>query len=354
MTTSNVAIASISARTYSGIYLRNNLASKGTIPAQPPLNLCPDIIHSDSEVPPSQFASQQSWQQMYGVDPAIGAANYYYVRGLNGSNAADTGKMALYWAPAQVFNFPSAWKRNTITTATGSETTAVSAPPGNIAVGADPFVWTPSSPAYGSSYFNFVCQSTDAENPNLIPAVGSWLDLANLLSNNPGFGFRNTAIVDGSAATWTHRQILEVPATFSSAQLQVELSGHGFAGTKVGLLCDAFTPSGNVVTIDPVTVPGDGVIIGTPVNMEPGYKTSLAVTCWNSSAPPLKPGSTLTLTMTYPVPSGPDLEFAMSNGLLTYQHALSAESVKIGPTPVALVSTITFIVGASLQSAQHR
>jgi len=353
MTASNLAIGSIAPQTYQGIYVRNNLVAQGTVPEQPPFNLCPDIIHSDSQVPANTFATPASWQQMYSTDPIIGAQNFYYVRGKNGASAPDTGTMALYWAPAQVFNFPAAWKGNALTTLSGGESSAVSASGGNIAVGDEPFVWTPASVPFGSSYFNFVCQSVDRANPNPIPTIGSWLDLSNLLSNKPGFGFRNTAVVDGAAPSWMHRQMLSVPANFSPAQLQLVLSAQGFTGTTVGLLCDMFTPSGQVIAIDPVNVVGDGIIVGTTATMEPGYQTSLAIVCWNPSGS-LSPGSSLTLSMTYAVQTGADLEFAMTNGLLRYQHEQGIGSSRIGPTPVATVASITFMVGAPLQSALHR
>jgi hypothetical protein len=348
MNPSNLAIAAIGPQSYSGIYLRNNLESQGTVPAQSPLNLCPDIIQSDSVVakPETEFGSQQSWSQIYGVDPTIGVANYYYVRGMNGAAASDTGSMSLYWAPAQVFNFPSAWKGNELSTANGNATTAVSAGPKKIAVGADPFVWTPGPVANGSTYFNFVCRSVDQANPNQIPIIGSWLDLANMLANNPGTGFRNTAVVDGTAATWTHRQMLTVPGFLPSAQMQIMLSAQGFTGATVGLLCDSFTPSGQMIDISPVKVAGDGLVTGITAQLEPGYQTSLAVTCWSSSV--ISAGSTLTLTILMPI-QGTDMNFALANGLARYLR-----DARIGPTPVATLANIIFSVGAEAQSAMTR
>src|SRR6185503_14916322 len=171
MKTPNVAIGSI-AETYSGIYLRSHLESQGTVPgaAGPPPNLCPDIIHSDCIVPDAaqQFATPQSWSQMYASDPTLGVTNYYYVRGKNGSTAPVTGRMSLYWASAQVFNLPSVWARNELTIANDLDYTPVSAAGGQIAVGTEPFVWAPGYVPAGGSYFNFVCRSVDAANPNPI------------------------------------------------------------------------------------------------------------------------------------------------------------------------------------------
>jgi len=351
MTSSNLAIAALGPQPYSGIYLRNNLASQGTIPAQGPLNLCPDIIQSDSAVtdPAKEFGSQQSWGQMYGTDPTIGVANYYYVRGMNGSTSSDTGTMSLYWAPAQVFNFPSAWKGNELNTAKGHGTTPVSAGPGKIAVGADPFLWTPGPLTAASTYVNFVCRSVDQANPNPIPVVGSWLDLANLLANNPGTGFRNSAVVDGTAATWTHRQVLSVPGFVSSTQVQIMLLAQGFSGATVGLLCDTFTPSRQIIEIPPTQVAGDGIVAGIMVQLEPGYQTSLAITCWNPSG--VSPGSTLSLTITMPI-QGTDMDFALSHGLARYQRG--SREARIGPTAVATLANVTFMAGAETQPAMLR
>ena len=56
--------------------------------------------------------------------------------------------------------------------------------------------------------------------------------------------------------------MLSVPGFLPSAQVQIMLLAHGFTGTTVGLLCDTFTPSRQIIEIPPTQVAGDGIVTG--------------------------------------------------------------------------------------------
>lgn len=332
-----------------GFYLRDNLDSTGASPAAAPFNLCPDIIQSDAAVPPSTFNSVSSWEQAYATDPIQGSANYYYVRSMNGASSKRAGAAALSWAPAQVFNFPAAWKANRMETAEKEETVVLQSDAEHIGVGAEPFVWTPPAVPAGASYFNFVSQIVDPATPIQPPQVRSWIDLASLLAN-PQYGFRNEAVIDCDAGAWTHRQQLAVPPGFAAAQLTFMLVASGFSGATVSLLCDAFTPSGKPIMIMPTVVAGDGIVAGAVMPMEPGYSASLAVSCRMPVGTSLKPGASLTLLIMFPLATASDLDHAMQSGAV--RHIALARD--IGPTPVAIASTLTFTVGApTLAPTRH-
>lgn len=325
-----------------GFYLRDNLSGTGVAPSSGPYNLCPDIIQSDIEVadPSVTFGSNDSWKRSYGTEPVAGAQNYYYVRSMNGATTQEAGAVALNWAPAQIFNFPSAWKSNRLETAGREEVVDLSAQPGFVAVGADAFVWTPPAFAAGSTYFNFVATLQDGITPIQPPGISSWIDLAKLIGN-PQYGFRNQVLVSGTTG-WVHRQQLTVPTSFTAANLNFMLVASGFAGAKISLLADTFTPSGQVIMITPTAVAGDGIVAGAAMPMEPGYNASVAIACTLPAGVSLAAGATLALVVTYPLSSVADFEQAMQAG--TVRHI--ALNGQVGPTPVAVVATVTFTVGA--------
>lgn len=91
------------ATTYNGFYLRNNLSSRGNLPAVSPFNLTPDIIQSSQPVdnPQVSFSTMDSWQTLYPTAPEPGQ-NYYYVRG------GEWVQRGVFWADAAVLCLLSA------------------------------------------------------------------------------------------------------------------------------------------------------------------------------------------------------------------------------------------------------
>jgi hypothetical protein len=357
MAYTNVVTGSAAAGNTGGIFLRNHLDSPGGPPVGPQLNLTPDIIHSDSLVPDPQraFGSPASMQQSYVTDPVGGGENYYYVRGINAATVPDKGLMSLYWAPAQVFNFPGAWKNNPLMTAGHSETVNAQAAPGSLVVGDGAFVWEAGNtlPA-GSTYYNFVAQYSDGAQVDPIPTVSSWMDLAELIGQNPTFAFRNQAMVDGSRPIWAHRQLLSIPASFQeTAELSFMVSSSGMAGCKVALVCDRFTDDGSLLMLPPTPVSGNGVVAGTKATLGPGFSSSLLVQCWNPTGTPLKPGASLTVTVSYSLPSDDATLKALNRGLIDRHHnAVVGRTVQgIRPTAVVLVGMMTFTVAAPARPA---
>jgi hypothetical protein len=351
MRPNTTAAAAALAPTYDGFYLRNSLSCTGTIPSPGPYDLTPDIIQSDTAIPDAQSAlsTQQSWSQTYASEPAVGQANYYYVRGINGAATPINSQVSLYYAPAQLIMFPSSWKNNSLPTSKGLDAVNVQAQPGHIAVGDDAFLWknTPA-PANGGGYYGFVAQVNDARNSNPIPAVTSWLGMSSLLTQNLGFGFRNTCYVEGTAPTWLHRLTLDIPRSLQQpGQLMITFSSKGFTGTTVGLLADQFGSDQQPIMINPFTITQDGASTGIMLTAEPGFSTSFAVQYWNPSGTPPAPGSTLTISVDYIVPQD-QLAHAVGAGLVNASRALYLQQVvNIGPTATAMLGSATFVVAGS-------
>lgn len=326
------------------IYLRNNLASKGTVPFLPPLGLCPDIIQSDIPVSGAQneFSSIDSWQKAYNVEPVGAQQNYYYLRGMNGGKCAPTDSFSLYYSQAQVFMLPVSFKGNQLSTASGAEVSAVTAPPGHIGVGEEAFVWTPP-PINLDSYFNLIAQVNSGAEPDPVPSVSGWLDLAKLIGQTPTFGFRTQSMV--SSDQWVRRQQLRVPANFPTAPITIALSATGLSGTTVSLLCDTLAPGQKPILLGPLVVPADGLVTGAQFTLPSGYTANMAVQFWNLDNVQIAPGASLRVTFSYPITTGAEFERAVQEQLVN--HSFHDEltqpiSASIQPKAMAIVSQLTF------------
>jgi len=331
------------ASTYDGLYVRNNLKSQGTLPAVAPFNASPDIIQSSSPVatPQKTFGTVSSWNTIYPTAPTPGK-NYYYVRGLNGSTDEFDGQISLYWTPAQLVLFPSAWKNRPLLTTAGQEGAAVQAAAGFIGVGEDGFVLDTSvqSLPNPNSFYSFVAQNNAAP----IPAISSWLEMSQLLTQQLGIGFRNMLTFDPTEGPLLARLGLDIPMSVGeSATLQINISAQGIpAGDTVGLIGDCFTPEMQAILLQPVTTTGNSYVAGIQVNVDPGMSTSIAFQYWNTSNQVPPPGSTLTLNVYYVVPPE-KYGKALQLGVLDSKYA-QATAAGVDPQQVVLVGQVNFTI----------
>jgi hypothetical protein len=354
------------ASTYNGFYLRDNLASDGEVPALAPYNQCPDIIQSPTAVsdPESAFSTPASWDETYQTAPMPGE-NYYYVRGLNGSQQAFSGELSLFCIPAELLLFPALWKNSPLQTASGSETVpAVHAAPGHIGVGAEPFVlqWPTPSRAHSAETFpSFIAQNTAQP----IPTINSWIQLSQLMTQQLNFGWRNTVTFDPlvNEGMMLHEIGLTIPRTVGkSGQIQLMLTLYGFIGDTVSLIADRYTPEQKPIQILPTRVTQDGQSLGLTVTLNPGFAGHLTVQYWNTSAKVPAAGSTITLSANYIVPHEQHAS-AVAAGVLDSQYSaaigrsllgasLGAAQPGVTPQQVAPVGAATFIATPSARDAE--
>ncbi|HEX8113730.1 MAG TPA: hypothetical protein VF516_38625 [Kofleriaceae bacterium] len=344
------AVRLATASTYPGFYLRDNLASSGSVPALPPYNQCPDIIGTTTPIPDPQvvLSTLDSWDRIYRTEPQPGV-NYYYVRGLNGlPSGAFDGKLSLFWTPAELLLFPSLWKNHPLATASGSETVSVSAPAGHIGVGVDPFVLNWPSPASrgGATFTSFVAQNLAAP----IPTISSWIEMSQLMTQQLNFGWRNGIAFDPIAnnGMMLHRMGLTVPGTVGdSATLQLIVTANGFVGDTIALLADRYTAEQKAIQLAPTRITQDGQSIGIQINLDPGFHANLTVQYWNTSDNVPAAGSTITVTASYVVPKA-NLEHAITAGVIdSHLSNTVARQIGVGPQPVAPVGAVTFLAGPS-------
>lgn len=348
MTTSKPNLATLieTSTTYPGFYFRNHLGGDGDVPNNGPYEVCPDIIASTTPItdPQKTLGSQQSWNQSYVTDPVYGATNYYYVRGIDGGADAVTDlPVSLFATPSQLILHPSTWQNGPLQTSQGSQTVNVSAKAGAIGVGGEAFVFSPERPVGQSDFYAFVAQATAT-----IPEVGSWPDMASLLSDDLGLGFRNTLDVDPNATNWVHRIGLDVPADFDEATVLLTLSTEGMAGAIVALIADSYDSANQPILIMPQQVPQDSFTTGIQVTLNGGFSSTLSVV-YSAGATLPAAGSTITLGANYVVPENNALALASRGRIDARRSRFLRETLTPGgitPTATMLVGCATFIVGS--------
>lgn len=337
-----------SAATYDGLFFRSSLDAEGAVPATAPYNLCPDIIRSSTPIADAGtvLASAQSWQTLYDCTPQPGS-NYYYLRVMNGAaSGGDSGQLGLYCAPAQLILFPSTWKNQPLTTPTGRETVSVSAAPGAIGVGSEPFLLDPLPPLVDSSFHALVAQSVETRHP--VPTVTEWTQMSQLLQQALCFGFRNMVYVDPAANEWLHRVAITIPSGLEEpGTLQLTLTAAGFTGCTLGLLADRFTDAQQEIVLKPVQMTSS-FMTGIQITLTPGFSASLAVQYWNSGRIPPTPGSSITLTTSYVVPNA-QIDEAQRKGVLDSRYARQVArqmGIQTQPQAVVPLGAVSFVASS--------
>jgi hypothetical protein len=336
-----------SSQTFAGFYLRDNLGDQGTIPAPGPYALSPDIIGSTEPIPDaeSELSTQQSWKQMYSVEPTPGVENYYYVRGLNGDADPVDDTLALYWSLSNLIMFPSVWKGNEIPPAAGTAPVTVSAASGHIGVGDGAFLWArPPVLDDPGDFIAFVATVSETDAPEPFPVINSWLDVSALLTQRLDLGFRNTARVEAGEDSWYRRLHLDIPPGLPSGRVVLSVMTKGFVGNTLGFIGDLFSPQREPIMLLPTQVTQDGASSTITVTLEGGLSTSLALQFWQTGNAPAA-GATVTFSADYVVPDS-QLAEAGSRALVHARRSrFLAEQAGIGPTAMAPLGSATFIVG---------
>jgi hypothetical protein len=343
ITKTTTAVSSAAAvKTFDGFYFRNNLESDGEVPSAGPYDLCPDIIGSDVPIANAQsmLATPASWKTSFLTDPEYGANNFYYVRGLDGGTSPAEAQLSLHYAPSELILFPSTWKNNPLHTANGLDSVSVSAQPGAIGVGSQPFVWNPRQPQGDSDFYALVASAGSPP-----PDVRSWLQMGVLLTGALNIGFRNTLYVGADESNWVHRVGLHIPASFEvPGQLMLMVSTTGMTGATIGVLANVFNGDRQPIVILPSQVTGDSTTSGIEITLDPGFSASLAIEYWKGSGTPA-PGSTITLSASYAVPDHELVEVS-SRGLINGgRDRFIQQALGIQPTPMIPLGSVTFIVG---------
>jgi hypothetical protein len=331
--------AAAAANQYTDIFLRENLADTGTVPAPPPMAQSPDIIPSGlSPVSdPGSFFSK-NYNQDVGQNLIANAQNYIYMRGKNLMNGPETGTLSLYYSPASLILYPSMWQKNKLSTSSGVTAVPVSAQNlGDIVVGADPFAWTPQMPSPGD-HFCLIGQVVTPSNPNPIPATGAISDFSKWVAENRGIGWRNVVVVDTGSPTIT--QSVPYAQGTEAGGMYVAIQGKGIpAGAQVSFSCG--TPGPNpLINMKPYTATGTDFLVGIPTNIPANFSSSISYSYYANNTTPL-PGWSLSISVFY---FAPPSSSAHAKGISLDALGITGKALDVlGPTKAILVGAQTMV-----------
>lgn len=269
-----------------GLYMRPNGNSDGSVPAQGPYCVCPDIwVAGQNAIDPATLTTAASYAQGSQNNVRSGMQNLIYVRGKNGASSSKTCTVTLYYSPSGVILSPSNWERNVIPTDKGAPNGNITGAQGAIAVCDSTFNWlNPDPPPPGSDHYCLLAQFNDAQNSNPLPNPENVFDLTALITNNLGWGWRNVSMII-AAPTWSLSEPLTIPANWPTSPpgaWQVQIIPTGFLNWDVELECSELDSSGKAIAFPrtKITNSGPGFLI-PGLTLDPGWSASVSVSLYS-------------------------------------------------------------------------
>lgn len=317
---------------YADLFMRDFPGDTGEIPSTTRVSVSasPDIIPSGPNAVPNYltfFANNYSGPYSYFQNVQQNVYNYIYVRAFNLFPLAQTGTIALYYAPSSLLLAPANWINNTIPNANGSNVARItSAPTQSVAVGDSPFYWQPTPLPPQLGHYCLISQVVTTQDPNPIPSGSNLVDFARWVADHPGIAWRNVAVVSNlPAPSFSGFQGIENtqqdPALFAIAATCTDIPD----GTTVGLVCPMSGP------IPPINL---SATVGPANQTKTNPKTNVIAT---TSTLPGSFKSVVQLTATLPsgVTPPPDADITVSNFIATTPQA-DLEDIAIDPEQLRL------------------
>jgi hypothetical protein len=330
--------------TFNGTYMRPNLANGGSVPATGTMCESPDIwIAGTTPVANFQTAlaatasyATQSSSNIYTGGPGGGPSNYIYVRGTNGATTTQSNTVQLYYSPNGVIQWPSQWQNNTIPTDQGTNVANINnLAPGQVGVADATFLWSNvQPPPAGSDHYCLFAQLNNATNSNPFPQVYTQLDMAALIANNLGWGWRNTVEVASNVPTWSYNMTLTIPENIpTTATYFVYVNPTGFIGWNVAFKCSETDANGNPIQLLSTAIQQNGQLAGTNCVLEPGFNAVVTIEMYSNNVAS-SPGATIPLGCSYQTTTT-EADLAINSGLVDWglMRLMSYYGIGIGPTP---------------------
>lgn len=322
------------------VYMRPNTGNGGAVPAQGTLCTSPDIWPAGTAPVPS-FQTALATPQSYATNPpdqiTLHEDNYIYVRGYNGAQSTQSVNVSLYYSPSGVIQWPSQWQNNVIKTDQGNSSANISnLAPGTVGVADQTFLWSNvQPPPSGSDHYCLISQFNDANNSNPFPAIYTQLDLAALITNNLGWGWRNVQLVSaGAQPTFSFALSLAIPqnVTPGSNTYFVYVNPTGFNGWNVSFQCSQSDSKGNPIRLDKTQITSSGQLLGTTCYLEPGFSAMVTVYMYQGSQPAAQ-GATVPLAASYQTSQGWETEEAFRRNLIDW-HFMHRFQQTFGGIPI--------------------
>lgn len=309
---------------FNGLYMRPNQPSTGIVPASPTFSESPDIWTAGTN-PVADFetalATTQSYAQTSPSNIATGMDNYIYLRAANGAATPQERTAQLYYAPSAVIQWPGEWVNNVIKTDNDDVQANISAvAAGAVGVADQPFLWRRVAPPPSGSHYCLIAQLNDAMNSNPLPEIHTQLDMAGLVRNNLGFGWRNITVVSAAQPTFSYQANLSIPDTMpDTQQYRVFSTPVGYKGWSLAFQCSRTDSKGKPIQLQKTRITEDEVLLGLPVTLDPGFSGMMTVYMYQDGAPAAKPGATVPLETTYYAPTALEAAKAVQLGLVDWR-----------------------------------
>lgn len=234
---------------YNDIFMRDFVGDTGQIPSTTRLavSASPDII-------PAGTSPMANYQTVL-VNNFNGPFNYYqniqqnlynyiYVRGFNLWAGAETGTIALYYAPSSLLLTPANWINNRISNFNNTMVANLSASATNqVVVGDAPFYWQPAPLAPNMGHYCLIAQVVTPHTPNPIPSGDNLENFALWVANHPGIAWRNVTVVTSMPSpSYTGFQGIQNPQSTSVLSTLTVRCVNIPDNTNVQLVCPVTGP----------------------------------------------------------------------------------------------------------------
>lgn len=273
-------------------------------------------------------------------------ANYLYVRCLNQSDGAASGKVYLYYAPSNLLMAPGLWSQNQLNTQDGKGYGEVTASAkGQYAVGNSPFIWVPQPPNPGTHYC-MVARLETAAHPNPIPNnIGSYEDFVHYIATNSGTAWRNVVFV-GTPPDWS--RIVPCTALPTEASIYFQLNCTNVpVGSKVSFSCGDPGPDPAINLQPTVVSTGPNFTTGVWSTIPANWSGTITVYWYSNGTNNWGSGQQkIELKIFYTQPS----HQLRSDALSRYFYPASYFGIEtkplrssIGPTPITHIGSMNYL-----------
>ncbi len=319
---------------YSGLFIRHQMgdtpSSMGT-----GWSASPDIILAGTTPAPNPgaYVTPTGYQTDYGSTVYLDQANFTYVRALNASSGAITGRIWLYYVPSNLCLWTQNWLSAPIVVGDQSVNyTLISAQALNdIVVTNPPFVVTPPPPAGGGHY----CVTAIAENPPLsdppvspIPAgsMGTFAQLVQFILDHPNMGWRNTVDVEQNVPTF--QQVVPITNADAGGQLSIGIQCKGMTSGFYSFSVPG-PDADNTIIVSTTQITNPNAQLTVPVTWPAGFNSSITLNYYADpqAKDPPPPGATISGLVIIPTDQivqelfgGAELDFIRRYGLPEQFH----------------------------------
>lgn len=344
------------AAAFNGLYMRPNPSDDGTVPALSPYCSSPDIWLAGT-TPVANYQTALATDTSYATSSAAniysGQGNFIYIRAKNGAAGDSTRTVQLFYAPSGVIQSPSRWQGNIIPTDQGSPTGTIPlTATGSVGVCDSTFLWSdPSPPPSASDHYCLFAWLNDSQNSNPFPSVETVFDMGSLITNNLGWGWRNTTMIP-SDSTWQASEPLAIPDTYPTQTYTVQVQPTGWVGWQVEFYCSQRDANGNEIRLKLGTIQQDGQILGVSnVVLDGGFSGQMFVNLYSPDGRQPTPGATIPLSCNYVASTKADVHEAADRGLINqdmmYVLRRDVPAFRVGPTALVIQGSYSWQVSNS-------